>query len=236
MRVAPGLSITAFVTLALLGCSDPVANAPASHRTEPYIWATAVIGAVTCNDSPTVPVTLQNTASSEPVVFFVEGWVSGANTRLFAKATSVPAGEGREVAMPVRDHQQLSVRVYKGPLDADGEPERFLAMSEIDVACTPAPVFKADATVGKVRCSDHTLPVKLDNRGSEVVAEFWVYGSSSGERLEFDRRYRIPPGTRRIIHVPVGDNLFEFNAQVSGPLGTEGSWPYNDYRFKVACP
>jgi hypothetical protein len=209
---------------------------PGAPRAEAYIWATAIIGDVTCQDPPTVPVTLENTASSEPVSFIVQGWVQGENTLLFEKTTSVPAGESREVAMPVKDHQPLSVYVYKGPLDPNGEPERYLAISDIDVACTPAPVFRADAIVGEVRCSDHTLPVTLDNRGSEVVAEFWVYGSSSGERLEFDRRYRIPPATRKVIHVPVGDNLFEFNAQVSGPLGTEGSWPYNDHRFKVPCP
>ena len=234
MRVAVGISLTA-LALVLIGCSERVADPPGDRPTkDSYVWTKAAIDDVDCTDPITLPVTLDNTASTEAVVFIIEGREYDG-THGFDKTIPVPAGATQKVPIPVREHRQVLVYVSQGPRDADGEPARSLVSDEIDVACTPAPIYKPDAIVGAVRCADRTLPVTLDNRRSNIVAEFWVYGTDYGER-EFDRRYRVPPGKRKVVYVPVGDDHYEFNAQVIDPPGTRDTWLHNDYRFKILCP
>jgi hypothetical protein len=140
------------------------------------------------------------------------------------------AGERRSLDLAVRDHRDTTIYV------SDELSEEMLATTKIDVDCSARPAFDARVTLQPVRCTDHTLPVMLDNTRSEIPAEFFL-GSSDGApgKIRFNKTYRVPPGDRAVAHVPVGNDSIEFNAQLVDPPDGVDEWLYNDYIFKIPC-
>jgi hypothetical protein len=172
-----------------------------------------------------VPITLDNTAGLATRFFVVESRDGGLRQEVM-----LAEGEHRSLDLAVRDHRETTIYV------SDELSEEFLATTEIDVECSARPAFDARATLQPVRCSDHMLPVMLDNTRSEILAEFTL-GSSDGAHgdISFYNTYRVPPGDKTVVRVPVGNDSIEFNAKLVDPPDGVDEWLYNDYIFKVSC-
>jgi hypothetical protein len=221
-------------TLAVVAVVAVVTAGPGAAAEQPHA-ASASIGEVDCS-ALTVPVALNNTASLTATTFLVDKF-EFSGTGKFYETFQVPAGARQDVRVPVRDHRAARIFVYDETLQVADHDEAQLAHEDIEVACTPKPEFAPDATLGPVNCADHTRPLTLDNTRSEVAVEFWVYGGGMGAGpLRFDEKISVAPGDETTVHVPVGNDLFEFNTQVSDPPDETDPWIFNDYVFTVDCP
>jgi hypothetical protein len=207
--------------------ADPPRTAPASSP--------ASIGHLDCS-TLSVPITLDNTAWLATRFFVVERRQPAGDGGQ-RQVVMLAAGERRSLDLAVRDHRDTTVYISD---EDDGET---LAAAEIEVSCSPHPAFDARATLQPVSCRDHTLPVMLDNTRSEIPAEFSLESSDGAPgNIRFNKTYRVPPGDKTVVRVPVGNDRIEFNVQLVDPpdgvdewLGDGEGLEYNDYIFEVPC-
>ena len=222
--------------IALDGCGHASARHSAFADPPPSASAStpASIGQLDCS-TLSVPITLDNTAGLATRFFVVESREQASNGE--RKEVMLAEGEHRSLDLTVRDHRDTTIYV------SDELSEESLATTEIDVDCSARPAFDARVTLQQVRCSDHTLPVMLDNTRSEIPAEFFLESSDGAAgTFRFEKKYRVAPGDRKVAHVPVGSDSIEFNAQLVDPpdgvdewLGVGEGLEYNDYIFEVPC-
>jgi hypothetical protein len=203
---------------------------PAPASIAPASIAPASIGQLDCA-TLSVPITFDNTASLAARYFVVEGRELDGDGRQ-RQVVMLAAGERRSLDLAVRDHRRASV--YVSDMDSDGDEN--LAAAEIKVSCSPPPAFDARATLRPVSCSDHTVPVLLDNTRSGIPAEVLLESSDGAPgNIRFNKTYRVPPGDKTVVRVPVGNDSIEFNAQLVDPPDGVDEWLYNDYIFNVRC-
>ncbi len=214
--------------IALGGCGG--ASADGRAEVDQRSAAPASIGGVDCS-TLSVPITLDNTAALATRVFVVELRGGGRSH----KVVKLTAGDRRSFNLAVKDHRQAVILIRD---EADGD---VVTLERVD--CTHRPAFDARAMLQQVNCSDHTLPVELDNSRSEIAADFSLESSDGGPgKIRFNRTFRVPPGEKTVVHVPVGHASIEFNAQLVDPpdgvdewLGDGEGLEYNDYIFRVPC-
>ena len=145
--------------MALDACGDASARGHASADQRPAVPAT--IGALDCS-TLSVPIHLDNGAGLATRVFVVERREAVGASRSY-QVVMLATGEHRALDLAVRDHRHAMIFI-SDEADDDG---RTLARADIDVSCSPEPTFDAKASLQPVDCSDHTLPVVLDNTRSE---------------------------------------------------------------------
>jgi hypothetical protein len=171
----------------------------------------ASIGDINCTNL-TVPVTLDNSRSTEAVIYRVtlDDW---GDVPLFDKEVQVPGGATRIVTVPVSENADVAVFVGE-PRRENFEPGVLLTFSYLPVDCTDDDPHNARATVGEVDCASMTVPLMLDNSRSEDEATYAVFaitvrGENQDESYfldQFPATFDVPAGDVRTVPVPVLEN------------------------------
>jgi hypothetical protein len=189
----------------------PVVEGPLAAAAEALRDPRASIGDINCTNL-TVPVTLDNSRSTEAVIYRVtlDDW---GEEPLFDKEVQVPGGATRIVTVQVSENADVAVFVGE-PRREDFEPGVLLTFSYLTVGCTYDGAYDARATVGGVDCASMTVDVTLDNSKSEDATTFAVFATSvQGEEQEesyfldqFPATFDLPAGDVRTVPVPVVEN------------------------------
>jgi hypothetical protein len=166
----------------------------------------ASIGDVSCTNW-TVPVTLDNSRSTETVFYQVLAADAFADEseNTFEDTIEVSAGDIQVVAVPVTE--DTVVEVYVAALDDDWSATVADAFLTVDCTDDDDP-FDPKAEVGGVDCEHMTVDVMLDNSRSEQEVEFVVTMSLAVEDDPFyGDSFELPAGTIETLHRPVTENL-----------------------------
>ncbi len=166
----------------------------------------ASIGDIDCTNG-TVPVTLDNSRSTETVFYQVLAADAFADEseNTFEDTIEVSAGDIQVVAVPVTE--DTVVEVYVAALDDDWSATLADAFLTVDCTDDDDP-FDPKAKVGGVDCGHMTVDVTLDNSRSEQEVEFVVTMSLAVEDDPFyGDSFELPAGDTETLHRPVTENL-----------------------------
>jgi hypothetical protein len=160
----------------------------------------AYVGDVKCSNL-TVPVTLDNSRSSEAVTFHVLADPTG-DFEFFQETVQVPAGEIRIVTVGIAvEDTSLSVWVIENPVDT--EWERYLVDALLTVDCSEDDdPHDAQARIGGVDCASMTVDVTLDNSRSESPNTYDVITTKAVRVTPTDRRSAWWPVSRGSLRWP----------------------------------
>jgi hypothetical protein len=166
----------------------------------------ASIGDVDCTNR-TVPVTLDNSRSTEPLVFEVFAGDFEEDEPTFEETVPVATGALQIMNVPVTEDTQFAVFVHEQP-GVDYLPGRTLAFALLAVDCSPdEDPHHPEARIGGVDCDSMTVDVTLDNSRSEDETTYIVTASTSAyEEPAYERAYSVTSGDVKTIPVPVTEN------------------------------
>ena len=184
----------------------------------------------------TVPVTLDNSRSSEAVTFEVQ-FSTFADEGATITSYAVAAGETKVVDVSVPDHTGLNFFVADEELwtASDGE-QGGLAEKVISVSCAPN-ARGALATIGALDCASLTVAVTLDNTRATQATRFEVYAQDDFETAApFDQTFVVAAGSTQVVQVPVRDHTSVYvSATDTGiAIGQPGNLLAEDF-IDVAC-
>jgi hypothetical protein len=162
----------------------------------------ATIGDINCTNL-TVPVTLDNSRSTEAVLYEV-GALGGFDleTTIFEETVRVPARASRLVDVPVTEDTFVMVDVFEKPLFST----LARAFVMVDCAADDDPE-DPQARIGGVDCARMAVDVTLDNSRSEIEITYIVTLSLAIEDEPFDyQQFNVPAGDVRTVLMPVTEN------------------------------
>lgn len=168
----------------------------------------ASIGDVDCTNL-TVPVTLDNSRSTETVTYRVlagEAWLDEGGYS-FEDTVQVSAGAIQTVVVPVTEDSVVEVLALDVPAGAEWGP--MLADSFLEVDCADDDDAQdPQARIGSLDCAQMTVDVTLDNSRSEVEMTYVVTVSFAfeDEPASFED-YDLLAGEVQTVQVPVTENV-----------------------------
>lgn len=164
----------------------------------------ASIGDINCANM-TVPVTLDNSRSTEAVVYEIfAGAIEGDPT--FQETIPRAAGSIRIINVPVTEDTQFLVDVSELPGE-DFLPNRTLSFALLAVDCTDDDAHDPQARIGSLDCAHLQLDITLDNSRSEDEATYLVTASSRAyEEPTYEQVFTVPSGDVQTIPVPVSED------------------------------
>jgi hypothetical protein len=172
----------------------------------------ASIGDVDCT-TLTVPVTLDNSRSSEAVTYEVAAEVPDdldefEEVTTFEEAVEVPAGTTRIVSVPVTEETEVHLMVAPSPR-VEFDFGHSLADAQLRIDCTPdAGTHDARGRIGDVDCSSMTVDVTMDNGRSLEETTYSVVAESLAEdKLTYEQTFDVPAHELRTVNVPVTENF-----------------------------
>jgi hypothetical protein len=193
----------------------PVEEGPLAAAAEQVRDPRASIGDVDCTNL-TVPVTLDNSRSTEPVVYeILAGRALGDPT--FEETIRGATGAIRIMNVPVSEDTRVSVLVYEQPGVAILE-DHVLAFATLTVDCNDDDdAHDPQASIGGVDCASLTAEVTLDNSRSEDETIYIVTASEGlDEETTYEEAFSMPAREVQTVRVPIIENLEAFVAVETG--------------------
>jgi len=192
----------------------------------------ASVGEVNCTNL-TVPVTLDNSASTEAVTYLVFSQPRTIVGPDFEEAVPVPAGAIRIVNAPVIEDSQADVRVY-----VTERPDHPLTLTDVMVDCTDDEIpFDPTARIG-LNCAQMALNMTLDNSRSEVHVLFtvrWTDGSEADEGVEQVESFSVGAGDVQSTRIDVVENTNVGVSVLSFDVAQEWATELAAALFRVDC-
>jgi hypothetical protein len=166
----------------------------------------ASIGDINCANL-TVPVTLDNSRSTEPVNYEVLAEVVDIEGDLDRVLQArLPADALRIVNVPLTEDTRIWVQVFADTVLPPPGPFFNLALAVITVDCSADDDPRdPQARIGDVDCAAMTLEVTLDNSRSEEEVNYRV-AVDLEERLTYEQIHNVPAGEVASVPVPVTEN------------------------------
>jgi hypothetical protein len=224
---------------------EPTEAANTTEAAEKTLAATAArreprasIGDVNCN-GPTVPVTLDNSLSTEAVRYGVIGTYIDEEEDSephFENSVRVSAGSIRIVNVPATEDTQISVVVYE-----DSELGSFLTSAVLRIDCIASGhPHDPQATIGRVDCASMTVDVTLDNKRSEDETVYTVRVfrfTFDGDEDTYDETFTVSAGDVLTVQRSVTEYLPVSVSVFDGNLQEEPEWDSALAResFRVDC-
>ena len=167
----------------------------------------ARIGGVDCAQMA-VDVTLDNSRSEDETTYLVSASTGEDEEPTYQQTFDVPAGEIQPVLVPVDENVVVEVFVGDEEVleETDGE-QGFLGQELFPVDCTPGDDPRS--SIGKVNCTDLTVPVNLDNSRSPVVTDFLIIAGDD-EEFSYQDVTTVAAGAEHVVPVSVLSNAEVF--------------------------
>jgi len=166
----------------------------------------ASIGDVNCTDL-TIPVTLDNTRSTEAVIYEVSAGDADGDGPTFEETVRVAAGATRVMSVQATEDIQFAVYVVEPPRE-DFLPEITLAFAVVSVNCTADDEsHDPQARIGGLDCAHLTLDVTLDNSRSADGTTYLVTAINlPDEEPTYEQTFNVAAGAVQTVPVPVTEN------------------------------
>jgi hypothetical protein len=166
----------------------------------------ASIGDIDCTNL-TVPVTLDNSGSTEDVSYLILAGDADGDGPTFEKTVPGPAGEIRVTNVSVTEDTRFAVYVY----ELSGNEyvyDRILAFAVVTVDCTADnDAHDPQARIGGLDCTQKTVDVTLDNSRSEDATTYLVTAINLPDEEPFyEEMFTVPSGAAQTVSVPVSEN------------------------------